>query len=183
LNGKSGMRMRRKKTERAVACSLLVLGAALAVSAQRPGASGGANPSARLLHPSSAPVAAVARGEVIREIDDPHTGARWLLVRNEEHPGGPGRLVLVGGQGNESGGASRQTEAEEARLRPVIRTGDRLVVEEHTARVDAALEARALGPAASGGGFNARLAIGGRVVRAVALGPGRAAFLPETEAR
>jgi hypothetical protein len=33
-------------------------------------------------------------GEIVREIDDPHTGDRWLLLRNAEAPGGPGRLVL-----------------------------------------------------------------------------------------
>ena len=38
--------------------------------------------------------------------------------------------------------------------------------------VDAVLEARALRPAAVGAVFEARLAIGGRVVRVVALGPG-----------
>jgi flagella basal body P-ring formation protein FlgA len=61
-------------------------------------------------------------------------------------------------------------------LIPVIRSGDRLIVEEHTARVDAVLEARAMNPAAVGGALDVRLTIGGVVVRAVALGPGRAAF-------
>jgi len=32
-------------------------------------------------------------GEIVRELDDPHTGDRWLLVRNDQFPGGPGRLV------------------------------------------------------------------------------------------
>ena len=31
-----------------------------------------------------------SRGEIVREIDDPHTGDRWLLVRDASHPGGPG---------------------------------------------------------------------------------------------
>ena len=31
-----------------------------------------------------------AQSELVREIDDPHTGVRWLLMRNSEHPGGPG---------------------------------------------------------------------------------------------
>jgi hypothetical protein len=68
-------------------------------------------------------------------------------------------------------------------MRPVIRAGDRLIVEEHTALVDAVLEARALTPAAPGSAFDARLTVGGRVVRAVALGPGRAALQLETGAR
>jgi hypothetical protein len=66
---------------------------------------------------------------------------------------------------------------------PVIRSGDRVIVEEHTAVVDAVLEARARRPAAAGAVFEARLAIGGRVVRVVALGPGRAQLQPETGAR
>jgi hypothetical protein len=36
------------------------------------------------------------QGEVVREIDDPHTGQRWLLVRDGQQPGGPGRLLLAG---------------------------------------------------------------------------------------
>jgi hypothetical protein len=40
------------------------------------------------------------QGEVVREIDDPHTGDRWLLKRNDQAPGGPGRLVLVAARRN-----------------------------------------------------------------------------------
>ncbi len=31
----------------------------------------------------------------VREIDDPNSGTRWLLVRDKTNPGGPGRLELV----------------------------------------------------------------------------------------
>jgi flagella basal body P-ring formation protein FlgA len=65
-----------------------------------------------------------------------------------------------------------------AALVAVIRAGDRLIVEENTAVVEARLEAVALGAAAPGSTFNVRLRIGGRVLRAVALGPGRAALAP-----
>jgi hypothetical protein len=118
------------------------------------------------------------QGEVVREIDDPHTGDRWLLVRNDLVPGGPGRLVLVAAHRNLAGGAIVQPagEAREAEVLPVIRAGDRLIVEEHTARVDVVLEARALAPAAAGSAFDVRLTIGGNRVRAIALGPGRAAL-------
>ena len=116
------------------------------------------------------------QGEVVREIDDPHTGDRWLLVRNDQIPGGPGQLVLVAAHRNPYGGTILRTAgpASDAQALPVIRAGDRLIVEEHTARVDAVLEARALNPAAPGSALDVRLAIGGRVVRAIALGPGRA---------
>jgi len=59
---------------------------------------------------------------------------------------------------------------------PMIRSGDKLVIEEHSALVEARLEAVSLGKAVQGAEFNARLAIGGKVVRAVAISPGRAAF-------
>jgi hypothetical protein len=119
------------------------------------------------------------QGEVVREIDDPHTGDRWLLEPNLTHPEGPGRLVrLVGtgpGAGDRAGVVSSRNGAA---LVAVIRAGDRLIVEENTAVVEARLEAVALGAAAPGSTFNVRLRIGGRVLRAVALGPGRAALAP-----
>jgi hypothetical protein len=120
-----------------------------------------------------------AGGQLYREIDDPHTGDRWLLVRNEQFPGGPGRLVRVVAHT----GAAGQIAAGRAVAPPVIRPGDWVIVEEHTAVVDAVLKARALHPAVLGAVFDVRLAIGGRVVRVVALGPGRAALAPETGAR
>lgn len=82
-----------------------------------------------------------------------------------------------------SGGLSVPGLDKQASFRPVVRTGDRLTVEEHTQIADAYLEAVALGPASVGSVLNVRLKIGDRVVRAVALGPGRAAFAPELEAR
>jgi hypothetical protein len=66
---------------------------------------------------------------------------------------------------------------------PVIRAGDRIVVEEHTDVVDAVLEAVALGPAVEQGPLDVRLRIGGRVVRVVALAPGRARLFSKGEAR
>lgn len=123
--------------------------------------------------------------EIVREIDDPHTGDRWLLERNGRYPGGPGRLVRIAADCSACGGASGRVakKASEGRPIPVIRAGDRLIVTEHTAVVDAVLEARALNPAMAGSALNVRLTIGGNVVRAVALAPGRAALQPETGAR
>ena len=122
--------------------------------------------------------------EIIREIDDPSSGQRWLLVRDDAHASGPGLLLLAGGgrdlnrAGPVAGGAQVpvQIPVQAAADPPVIRSGDRVQVEEHSATVDARLEAVALTPAWPGTAFNARLAIGGKVVRAVAVGPGRAAF-------
>ena len=122
-----------------------------------------------------------ALGDLVREIDDPHTGIRWLLIRNDANPGGPGRFTLItAGQAPAGGNTQPENHATPLRFQPVIHSGDRLIVEEHTAVADARLQARALNSAALGSVFPVRLAIGGRVVRAVALGPGRAALKPET---
>ena len=171
--------------KRSLGAGVLVLGAALAACAQSSAGSG-----AQVML-SSGGLASVetqgqrVQGEVVREIDDPHTGDRWLLLRNDQVPGGPGLLVLVVAHRNASVGAALRAAGQtgETQFLPVIRAGDRLIVEEHTARVDAVLEARALNPAAPGTAFDARLTIGGNVVRAVALGPGRAALQPEAGVR
>jgi hypothetical protein len=122
-----------------------------------------------------------APAAAVREILDPDTGARWLLERDQSHPGGPGRLVL--GRATSSRSARSAAVPKPAAPPPGIHLGDRLIVEEDTPVASARLEALALGPAQPGEAFMVRLKIGGRVVRAVALGPGRAAFAPESEAR
>lgn len=125
--------------------------------------------------------AAVERGVPVREIDDPQNGARWVLYAPVG--GGPGELVLV------QRGFTERREAQAGRSgglpqwSAVIRGGDRVILEEHTPVVDARLEAIALAPAREGGTLRVRLKIGGGIVEAVALGPGRVAFAPETEAR
>jgi len=121
-------------------------------------------------------------GEALREIEDPFTGNRWLLLRDPNRPAGPGRLVLTR-QGNSSqtrrGDGAAPTLSSSAG--PLIHTGDALVVEEHTSVADTRLEAVALGPATKGAYFKARLKIGGRVARVMAIAPGRAIFGPESE--
>jgi hypothetical protein len=159
---RTGVKMR-------LGASLLALAAATAAHGQAGGA------ATRILV-SSAGLEPVP-GEIVREIDDPHTGARWLLMRDPSHPAGPGRLVLAGGFRNHLRPGDPGVEPS----RTVIRAGDRLVVEENTPVVEARLEAVALGPAVLGSPLEVRLKIGGKVVRAVALGPGRTAF--QTEAR
>jgi hypothetical protein len=138
-----------------------------------------------LLGGAPASVDTQALGKIFREIDDPHTGDRWLLVRDSQLPGGPGRLVRVAGCRERCGDGTAQLTGQpgEAALPPVIHTGDQLVIEEHTERVDALLVARALNPATSGNVLDVRLAIGGKVVRVVALGPGRAVLQAEASVR
>jgi hypothetical protein len=167
------MRSGRKKR---LSTALLALAALLAAHGQ----TAGIDPGPRGLFTSaSASGMAQASGEIVREIDDPHTGNRWLLMRDPSHPGGPGRLVAVASVRIRS---SREGPGVEP-LRPVIHSGERLIVEENTAVVEARLEAVALGPAVIGSPLDVRLRIGGKVVRAVALAPGRASLQPEMEVR
>ena len=128
------------------------------------------------LGPSAVPIRLET---VIREIEDPYLGDRWLLVRDREHPEGPGRLVLA----QERVPAKRPGAHAPDHLlaSPIIHAGDRITLEEHTAHVDAVLEAVSLGPAIPGGIFRARLQVGGRVVRAIASRAGHALLAPETE--
>ncbi len=129
-------------------------------------------------------------GEAIREIDDAATGDRWLLIRDDADPGGPGRMVRIertdpvlkdGARKKPAQGSAERAAhaAANSAMHPVIRAGDAVVVEEHSEVVDVRLEATALGSAAAGDEFYARLKIGGEAVRVKALGPGRASLVPE----
>jgi hypothetical protein len=150
--------------------------------------------SGRAAPPASSP-------QVVREIDDPSNGNRWLLLRDWNCPGGPGRLLLLAS----SSVAARHAAPPEkqsapqnppfstpalaanafvglpsaalsiaAPVAPIIRPGDALIVEEQTPILDARLTATSLGTAPVGAMLTARLEIGGKVVRVRALGPGRA---------
>lgn len=167
-----------------VGAALLVLAASFQAHCQKVVSSGPGSMSIL----SSGGLGSTAAGsslEVVREIEDPPLGTRWLLLRDGLHPGGPGRMVLASDEGKESGGFPVKGGFGTAgRMpRPAIRAGDLVILERSTAIVEARLEAIALEPAAIGGVFHARLRIGGLVVRAAALAEGRAAFEPETEGR
>jgi len=174
---------------------LALLVAAPALSACGQAAEKAASSSPVMLSP-----VASSASEVVREIDDPHSGTHWLLMRDENHPGGPGRLVPVEEfkkaqlekakidsqnveRSSPTGGNSMVANPVPASLHPIVRAGDRLIVEEHTSVLDARLEAVALAPAAAGATLNVRLKIGGKVVRALVLEPGRATLQPDSEAR
>ena len=132
---------------------------------------------------------AILPSRLIRVIADPNLGNLWLLCRDLETPGGPGRLLQVAAgrpvpHGPLQGGVpSRDTQDSDRVIRLVIHAGDRVVVSENSAVVDARLSAVALESAIPGSGFNARLEIGGKVVRAIALGSGRASLAPEPGVR
>jgi hypothetical protein len=164
---------------------LIILTAGCVVSARAQTEEGHPAPTQALASPSTSVPnqQPTPGGAVIREINDPHTGDRWLLMRDPSRPGAPGRMVLaqtgtsrLRQAGTEDAAPVASWPATPVQSIPVIHAGDRLVVEEHTPMVETHLEGVALGQALGGAPLNVRLAIGGNVVRAVALGPGRAVF-------
>ncbi len=118
----------------------------------------------------------------LREIDDPHSGARWFLFRDPDHPEGPGRWVLE--DNGQAGGNARAAGSEAGETEPeaIVHAGDRLIVEEHTAAFDAWWEADSLGRGPIGSAIAVLLKIGGRIVRARILSAGHA-VLAIAEAR
>lgn len=114
----------------------------------------------------------LADGQLLRVIDDPSLGTRWLLMRDPTGRGGPGRLVLAAMMRT----AERREEPAFASHRPMIHAGDWLIVSESTPVIEARFEAIALSPAMIGSSLNVRLKIGGVVLRAVAMAPGQAAI-------
>jgi hypothetical protein len=154
----------------------LAIIAALAVAALAPSL-------ARATGASPGPEAGASHGRLLRVIDDPSSGACWLLYEDTEHPGRPGRLVQVALTGAKTGPLSSRSKKSEVGSLVRIHAGDRLSVEEHTAVADSKLAAVALGQAREGEEFKVRLEIGGRVVNAVAEGPGRARLVAESGGR
>lgn len=117
--------------------------------------------------------------DIIREIDDPATGDNWLLERDEQHPGGPGRLVLIAHEGKSFAPVKDPVEpgresSDFGTLPALIHSGDHLTVEEHTNVADVVLEATAMSPARRGETFSVRLSFGGHVMNAIAVAPGHA---------
>ena len=111
-----------------------------------------------------------ASAPAAREVRDPATGMRWVLVRDPEHPGGPGKLIPVADAGKNASGLAHKPA--------VIRAGDRIVVEEHSAVVDASFEATALDAAEQGARLRVRIRVlggpGGPIAWARAVERGRA---------
>jgi hypothetical protein len=124
----------------------------------------------------------------LRSIDD-QGGFCWLLIRDVEHPAGPGRLVGGAKTNDECLATVSDQDGERAAsdvrppLPPAIRGGDALIVEDDSCNAHARLAAVALGPAALGAEFRARLKIGGASIKVVALGPGRAKIATQIEVR
>ena len=147
----------------------------LAALSPGPAAAGGASQEAE---------AGAPHGRLLRAIDDPSVGTSWLLYEDAEHPGGPARLVQVAlGEAGAGRASSRAKEMPDDSRHPIVHAGDRLTVEEHTPVADSKLAAVALSQAREGEEFEVRLEIGGRVLKAVAEGAGRARLAGESGVR
>ena len=125
----------------------------------------------------------IASTSIVREINDPHSGVRWLLLVNALHPGEPGRMVRADTFRGEFQKPKAAGQKAPALFQLAIHAGERVIVEEHSQVVDARLDAVALNPAAVGGVVRVRLAVGGRVVRALAVDTGRVALDEGKEGR
>lgn len=104
----------------------------------------------------------------------------WKLVRDPIHPAGPGdwlRLEGSGCAGRKKGEPGNLPENNGAPL--VVRAGQRLLVEDHAALVEARVQAVALEPAHPGDLVQARLTAGGAVIRALVLSPVLAVLAPQ----
>lgn len=173
--------MRWRGRGRAVESVLLRLaglaGAACLAAGQTPGPVQ-VGPSVHPLH-DLAPTRSCVSDRVLREIKDPSSGARWFILHDASHPAGPGRMLPASDfAAAGSGSASAANEPPD-----VIHRGDRVVVEEHTDAAESYLESVSLGGAPAGSAFEVRLKIGGKVVRAVAMAPGRAVLMPSRRAQ
>jgi len=125
-----------------------------------------------------------ASASYVREIFDRSSGDRWILQRDETGSPGPGRMVLMtsparpmDSRGRERASSHKRREGNSTALVPIIHTGERLIVEEYTAKIEAWLEGVALGQATTGAVLAVRLKMGGRTVMAIAQAPGRAVIL------
>jgi hypothetical protein len=122
----------------------------------------------------------------VRILKDPALIAScWLLERDPTHPEGPPRWRQVPSrEPGDSIPLNRPvTGIVTDRAPAVIRSGDQLTIEEDSKLVEARLQAVALESAGPGEILAVRLRSTGKIIRAVAVAPGRGVFAQESEER
>ena len=128
------------------------------------------------------------RYRALREIEDPSTHQRWLLIRDRERAAGPALFVkglhcapcAFFASGTINCGSSYQPPVRHV---PVMHAGDRVILSEHPEVSDAELESTALEPAAPGDALRVRLRFGGFTARAIATASGHATLSPAARTR
>jgi len=149
----------------------------------------GVNPqSADCLSGSNFSPALNTRYRALREIEDPSTHQRWLLIRDRERAAGPAIFVQELHCAPCAFFASRTINCGSGyqppvRHVPIIHAGDRVILSEHTEVSDAELESTALEPAAPGDALRVRLKFGGFTARAIATASGQATLAPAASRR
>ena len=134
---------------------------------------------------SAGEVSETGRFLAIRVIVDPHTHAQWLVERDSARPFRPARIRLI-----TPAEVCPFTRSGHEAFRPfsslraaVIHAGEQVEVIEHTATVEARLEAIALSEAAVGETILVRLKANKRTVRGISLGSGFVALSPGPDRR
>jgi hypothetical protein len=150
-------------------------------------------------------------GSAGHELVDPCLGSHWKIQTNADHPGWPGRLVLVdagAGPGDQrliSAAAIKSPRIKAVRVSPptgdgpqfypnlapplAVRAGDRLIVTQDSEALHAEFHAMALESARIGDSIRVRLSVGsaaplsisGKVVSVIATGAGQARWTIEEE--
>ena len=124
----------------------------------------------------------------VRVVEDHSSHRQWLVERNLERPGWPGRVVPLRQQllcGDE---ASLRRNSTGKRMAGgasdmVIRAGEALIIVEDTKAAHAELTAIAVSNGRRGDEISARLRSSGKLVKAIAAGPGRAALADASSER
>ena len=116
---------------------------------------------------------------------DPGTCKRWRYERNGDHPSWPPRLVMVSdevscsSQSNVNPGMKGQKTEWLRHHTIIVLAGDELAVSDETAALLANLEGVALNNGSPGEVIGVRLRLGGRIMRAQVLAPGRVRLIAD----
>ncbi len=125
---------------------------------------------------------ATTPGRILRVIQDPGAHSVWLLRADPLHPAGPGTLVEVKATAANAQTAEQlsisETTSQMPLATPLIRSGDRVCIEQHSPHLDSWLSAVALEPAYANAGFRLRLA-GGQILRAIAIDAHKARLIAQ----
>ncbi len=135
--------------------------------------------SSRLLYASTCDTVRTVPGGASHYVEDPALGKTWELVRDCEHPAGPGKLVAVDRALVKRSNPAYATKTVPHEDALGIRIGEAITLVEESSTSRVAIQAIALEPGGLGKRIRVRLVSGHAVLSATVLGPGRAKLLPE----